>query len=155
MVILFSKPGFANEFKIQLLYFDDADGNDASILENVGNLLSLVNVFQNDQVHSLNTLIVSSGDNVKPGPRFHAAKENVVKKITGSNEPGHGDIANLNAMGVQASGIGIQDFASGVRDLQDAISADGASTAYFPHLAMNIDFSKEKGFETGKDGEYI
>ena len=96
------------------------------------NSSSLVNVFQNDQVHSLNTLLVNSGDNIKPGPRFHAAKENVVKKITGSNEPGHGDIAILNAMGVQASGIGIQDFASGVRDLQDAISADGASTAYFP-----------------------
>ena len=52
-------------------------------------------------------------------------------------------------MGVEASDIGIQDFASGVRDLQDAISADGASTAHFPHLAMNIDFSKEKGFEIG------
>ena len=102
-------------------------------------------------MHSLNTLLVSSGDNIKPGPRFHAAKENVVKKITGSNEPGHGDIAILNAMGVQASGVGIQDFASGVVDLQDAILADGTSTAHFPHLAMNIDFSKEKGFEIGKE----
>ena len=52
-------------------------------------------------------------------------------------------------MGVEASDIGIQDFASGVRDLQDAISADGASTAHFPNLAMIIDFSKEKGFEIG------
>lgn len=155
MVILFSKPVFADEFTIQLLHFGDADGNDASILENMENFSSLVNAFQNDPVHGLNTLLVSSGDNIKPGPRFHAAKENVVKKITGSNEPGHGDIAIFNAMGVQASGIGIQDFASGVGDLQDAILADGASTAHFPHLAMNIDFSKEKGFEVGKDGEFI
>ena len=152
MVILFSKPVFANEYTIQLLHFGDADGNDASILENMENFSSLANAFQNDPVHGFNTLLVSYGANIKPGPRFHAAKENVVKKITGSNEPGHGDIAIFNAMGVQASGIGIQYFASGVGDLQDAILADGASTAHFPHLAMNIDFSKEKGFEVGKDG---
>ena len=140
------KPGFANEFTIRLLHFGDTAGDGASILENVENFSSLVNVFQNDKAYSLNTLLVSSGDTIKPGPRFHVAKENVVKKIAGSNEPGHGDIAILNAIGVQASGIETQDFASGVRDLQDATLADGASTADFPHLAMNKDFSKEKGF---------
>ena len=70
----------ANEFTIQLLHFGDADGNDASILENMENFSSLVNAFQSDPVHGLNTLLVSSGDNIKLGPRFHAAKENVVKK---------------------------------------------------------------------------
>ena len=154
MIILFSKPVFANEYTIQLLHFGDADGNDASILENMENFSSLVNAFQNDPVHGLNTLLVSSGDNIKPGPRFHAAKENVVKKITGSNEPGHGDIAILNAMGVQdlVSELGFWIRSSGFKD---AILADGTSTAHFPHLAMNIDFSMEKGFEIGKDGEFI
>jgi 2',3'-cyclic-nucleotide 2'-phosphodiesterase (5'-nucleotidase family) len=57
-------------------------------------------------------------------------------------------------MGVDASGLGIQDFAAGIDDLQDAIAADGKSTARFPHLAVNIDFSNEKDFKIGKNGEF-
>ena len=64
VLILFSKPVFANEFTIQLLHFGDADGNDASILENMENFSSLVNAFQSHPVHGLNTLLVSSGDNI-------------------------------------------------------------------------------------------
>ena len=44
-----------------------------------------------------------SGDNILPGPRFYAAEQRPVRILTGSNEPGHADIALLNEMGVQAS----------------------------------------------------
>ena len=154
-LIFNSKSIVANNFTLQLLHFSDIDGNDASILENVENFSVLVNSFKNNPVYGPSTLLVSSGDNLKPGPRFYAAKEKIVQKITGSNEPGHGDIAILNELGIQASGLGIQDFAAGVENLQNAIEADGASTARFPHLAVNINFSNEKDFQIGRNGDFV
>ena len=154
-LIFNSKSIVANNFTLQLLHFSDIDGNDASILENVENFSALVNSFKNNPVYGPSTLLVSSGDNLKPGPRFYAAKEKIVQKITGSNEPGHGDIAILNELGIQASGLGIQDFAAGVENLQNAIEADGASTARFPHLAVNINFSNEKDFQIGRNGDFV
>jgi len=155
LTLFFSSKIVAKDFTIQILHFSDLDGNDASILENVSHFSALVNAFKNDPVHVGNTLLLSSGDNLKPGPRFYAGKEKLLKEITGSNEPGHGDIAILNEMGIQASSIGIQDFAAGVSALQGAISGDGITTARFPHLAVNIDFSTEKNFDLGKNGEEV
>jgi len=42
-----------------------------------------------------------SGDNILPGPRFYAAEQRPVRILTGSNEPGHADIALLNEMVVK------------------------------------------------------
>ena len=79
-LIFNSKSIVANNFTLQLLHFSDIDGNDASILENVENFSALVNSFKNNPTYGSSTLLVSSGDNLKPGPRFYAAKEKIVQK---------------------------------------------------------------------------
>ena len=79
--------------------------------------------FKTDPVYGPNTLFVSSGDNILPGPRFYAAEQQPVRNLTGSNEPGHADIALLNEMGVQASALGNHEFDVGPGELADAIKA--------------------------------
>ena len=64
-----------------------------------------------------------SGDNILPGPRFYAAEQRPVRILTGSNEPGHADIALLNEMGVQSSALGNHEFDVGPGELADAIKA--------------------------------
>ncbi len=154
-ILLFSKVIFANSFTLQLLHFSDVDGNDSSVLENIEYFGALVDAFKGDPVYGPNTLLVSAGDNIKTGPRFYAASDRSIKSLTGSDEPGHADIAMLNAMGVQVSTFGIQDFAVGPGDLKDAIEADGKATARFPYLAANIDFSMDKSFKIAENGQLV
>ena len=80
LTLFFSSKIVAKDFTIQILHFSDLDGNDASILENVSHFSALVNAFKNDPVHGKNTLLLSSGDNLKPGPRFYAGKEKQLKE---------------------------------------------------------------------------
>ena len=42
-----------------------------------------------------------SGDNILSGSRFYAVEQRPVRILTGSNEPGHADIALLNEMVVK------------------------------------------------------
>ena len=108
--------------------------------------------FKSDPVCGPNTLFVSSGDNILPGPRFYAAEQRPVRNLTGSNEPGHADIALLNEMGVQASALGNHEFDVGRGELANAIKVDGTCTAQFLYLAINIDFSKDEDFQIGRNG---
>ena len=145
----------ANSFTLQLLHFADIDGNEQSALASVDEFAALVGAFKTDPVYGPNTLFVSSGDNILPGPRFYAAEQRPVRNLTGSNEPGHADIALLNEMGVQASALGNHEFDVGPGELADAIKADGTYTAQFPYLAINIDFSKDEDFQIGGNGLMI
>jgi hypothetical protein len=103
---LLSTPVYAGEFTLQLLHFADVDGNEQSALSSVDEFSALVDAFRRDPVHGPNTLFVSSGDHIIQGPRFYAAEQRPVRALTGSNEPGHADIAFLNAMGVDAAADG-------------------------------------------------
>ena len=60
-------------FTMQLLHVSDADGSDQTTLNSIANLSGLVAKFKAD--YADNTLVVSSGDNYIPGPRFNAANQ--------------------------------------------------------------------------------
>lgn len=141
------------DYTLQLLHFADVDGNDQTALNSVDEFSALVNAFKNDSTYGAATLLVSSGDNIIPGPRFYAAEQSAVKAVTGSDEPGHADIALLNALGVQASAVGNHELDAGPAELADAIRADDSATATFPYLAVNIDWSGESDFGDGRDVE--
>jgi 2',3'-cyclic-nucleotide 2'-phosphodiesterase (5'-nucleotidase family) len=129
----------------------------------VRNFSALVNgLSQGQHIRGPNTLVLSSGDNIIPGPRFYAAEQNAVRSVTGSNEPGHADIAFLNAMGVKASALGNHELDAGPGELADAISSEERNGvvfpgATFPFLAANIDFSTEGDFAdlVGTDGDSV
>ena len=137
------------DFTLQLLHFADIDGNEEIALGAVDEFSALINGFKADREYGTATLVVSSGDNIIPGPRFYASEQKPVRKVTGSNEPGHVDIAFLNAFGVVASALGNHDLDAGPGELADAMqeeSKDGVEFpgAQFPYLAANIDFSTDK-----------
>ena len=141
-------------FNLQLLHFADIDGDEDAALNNIEKFSAVVNGFRIDSQYGKSTLLVSSGDNIIPGPRFYAAEQDAVKNITGSDEPGHADIAFLNELGVAASAVGNHELDAGPGEFADAVKADnGSQKAAFPFLAANIDFSKESDFGDGKDVE--
>lgn len=150
------------DFTLQLLHFADIDGNEERALSSVDEFSALVNAFKNDATYGNSTLVVSSGDNIIPGPRFYAAEQKPVRAVTGSNEPGHADIAFLNYLGVKASAMGNHDLDAGPGELVDAMSSeskDGVTFpgATFPYLSANLDFSTDRDASEimGTNGENV
>lgn len=138
---------------IQLLHFADVDGNESAALGSVADFSALVNGFRNDPVHGLNTIVVSSGDNIIPGPRYSLAGDPLVTAVTGGSARGHADIAFLNELGVVASAVGNHELDQGPTEFAMAIAADGTfDGAQFPHLSANLDFGSERSFSVGRDG---
>lgn len=141
-------------YNLQLLHFSDIDGNEDLALNNLDEFSSVVDGFRKDEKYGKSTLLVSSGDNIIPGPRFYAAEQDEVSDLTGSNEPGHADIAFLNELEIAASAIGNHELDAGPGEFADAVKADNSSQkAKFPHLSVNIDFSRDNDFGPGKDVE--
>ncbi len=129
-------------FTLQLLHISDADGSDTTVLNSVASLSGLVHRFRNQ--YPQQTLLVSSGDNYIPGPRFNAANDSSLTALLGKPEVGRADIAILNALGVQASAIGNHELDLGTKQFTDLIKPDGAwGGAKFPYLAYNTDFSQD------------
>lgn len=136
------------DFKLQLLHFADMDSSETQFMGNVENFSAILNALRNE--HPNNTLVLSSGDNFIPGPRF-AAAENSKFNLTEVRVAGKGraDIAILNAMGVQASAVGNHDLDAGTEDFAKLISAQGGwAGATFPYLSQNLDFSTDKNVKT-------
>lgn len=124
-------------FSLQLLHFADVDG--AGGVDDVRNFSALVDGFRTE--YPDNTLVLSSGDNLIPGPEFFAAGDAAMADVLVPGN-GHAHIAWLNAMGVQASVVGNHDLDAGVEDFAELISTDGDwPGAQFPYLSANIDFS--------------
>jgi len=145
--------GESNQFTLQLLHFADVDGNEATALSNVDEFSALVSAFQGDPMFGANTVTVSSGDNIIPGPRYFAAENGDVRSFTGSNEPGHADHFLLNAFGVQASAIGNHELDQGPGEFFDSTTSESRGNAtfpgtLFPYLAANIDFSGDGDLST-------
>lgn len=147
-------------FTLQLLHVSDADGSDTTALNSVANLSGLINQFRAQYPEQ--TLIVSSGDNVIPGPRFNAAdNQAAMRSILGREGVGRGDIAMLNAMGIQASALGNHELDSGTGPFKDlvAVQSSGGQVvwpgAQFPYLSFNTDFSRDINTAsiTGTNGE--
>lgn len=153
----------SNTFTLQLLHYADVDGNEDVALDAVDEFSGLVNGLKNDPKYGANTLFVTSGDIIIPGPRFYAAEDNKVRRLTGSNEPGHLDVFFANKMGVHASAIGNHELDAGPGELHDAAFSSESNNGVlfpgseFPWLATNIDFSQDFDFQgsIGTDGDNI
>ncbi|MEM6930473.1 MAG: bifunctional metallophosphatase/5'-nucleotidase, partial [Myxococcota bacterium] len=151
------EPPVAAAFTLQLLHFADVDSNEATALSNIPDFSALVDGFSNDATYGDVSILVSSGDNVIPGPRWFAAENSSVRSISGSNEPGHADHYIMNQLGVVASVIGNHELDQGPGEFADAIQAESGGGAdfpgaQFPYLAANIDFSAEDDLTVGDAG---
>lgn len=136
-------------FTMQLLHVSDADGSDQTTLNSIANLSGLIAKFKADFAD--NTLVVSSGDNYIPGPRFNAANDGSLTTLLGAAEVGRADIAFLNAIGVQASALGNHELDLGPKQFADIIKTSGAwKGAQFPYLAYNVDFTKDSNTSGSK-----
>ncbi len=149
-----------SNFVLQLLHYADVDSNEDRALQNVDDFGSLIRIFKNDATYGENSLIVTSGDIIIPGPRYFAAENNDLRALTGSNEPGHVDILFANSFGVMASAVGNHELDQGPGEFADAISSESRGDitfpgAEFPFLASNLDFSAESDFIIGVDGSEV
>lgn len=133
----------ADALQLQLLHFADIDGGGTLALGHVANFSALVASFRNEMPDT--TLLISSGDNYVAGPLYQASNDPAMAEITGSAGVGRGEIAFLNAMGVDVSAVGNHDLDGGPEEFSDIIQPDqnGWPGARFPWLAANLDFSSE------------
>ena len=136
------------DFTLQLLHFADIDGNEEIALSSIDEFSALVEAFKADGNYGPSTLVVSSGDNIIPGPRYFAGEQGTVRAVTGSNEPGHTDIAFLNYMGVKASAMGNHDLDTGTGEFADSIQSESSKGvefpgSLFPYLSSNLDWSTD------------
>tara|TARA_A100001391_G_scaffold172672_1_gene134238 strand:+ start:7282 stop:9327 length:2046 start_codon:yes stop_codon:yes gene_type:complete len=130
-------------FQLQLLHFADMDGATGA-LQNVRPFSAVLAALR--ATHPDHTLVLSSGDNYIPGPRYFAANDDAMNAVPGVAVAGNGraDIAMLNAMGLQASAVGNHDLDGGTGEFATIIGAEGNySGAGFPYLSANLDFSAD------------
>lgn len=129
--------------QLQLLHFADVDGGGTLALEHVAEFSALVSSFRGEMPD--NTVLISSGDNYIPGPLYQASNDPAMAEVIGSPGVGRGEIAFLNAMGVDASAVGNHDLDGGPDEFAEIIRPDqrGWSGSLFPWLAANLDFSSE------------
>lgn len=137
-------------FTLQVLHAADMDGSSGA-LENVENFSAILAGFRSQ--FPKNTLVLSSGDNFVPGPRYFAANDPTAQVVLGVPGNGRGDIALLNAMGFQASALGNHELDHGTGGLAAIIGSesDGAAAypgAAFPYLASNVDFTTDENLSS-------
>ena len=130
------------EFILQLLHASDMDG-EAGSLDNVENFSAILDGFRRQFPGA--TLVLSSGDNFIPGPRFFAASDEANAPVLGVPGQGRGDIALLNAMEFQASALGNHELDLGTGVFASIVrAAIGESGTYpgalFPYLSSNLGF---------------
>jgi 5'-nucleotidase / UDP-sugar diphosphatase len=125
---------------VQILHASDFEGGIPALEDAVG-FSSVLNALRAE--FPTNTLVLSSGDNYIPGPFFTssadpAAPYNGVK--------GRGDIAILNAFGIQASACGNHEFDDNTAQFASMLRADSAvgyAGTLFPYLSANLDFNAD------------
>ena len=133
-------------FTLQLLHAADMDSA-VGALENVDNFSAMLDGFRRQFPN--NTLVLSSGDNYVPGPRYFAAGDDVNDALLGISGNGRGDVAFLNAMGFQASALGNHELDLGTAAFASVIGSetdDGRTYigAMFPYLSANLDFTADE-----------
>ena len=133
-------------FTLQLLHASDMDGA-VGALDNVENFSAILEGFRTQ--YPARTLVLSSGDNFIPGPRFFAASDETNDPVLGVSGDGRGDIALLNAMGFQASALGNHELDRGTGSFASIISAEVRDNgvypgALFPYLSSNLDFNEDE-----------
>ena len=144
--------GAAAAFTLQLLHAADFDGATGA-LDNVEPFSALLDAFRAERPDE--TLVLSSGDNYIPGPRFFAAEDESLAPLLGVPGPGRADVAFLNAMGFRASAVGNHDLDAGTAGFagiigpddgadEDGLAAAPYPGASFPYLSSNLDFATDE-----------
>ena len=133
-------------FTLQLLHASDMDGSTGA-LQNVENFSAILSGFR-DQLPD-NTLVLSSGDNYIPGPRYYAAADAATEPLLGVAGNGRGDMALLNAMGFRASALGNHELDRGTAEFASTIAAEVGDNgtypgAMFPYLSSNLGFAADE-----------
>ena len=133
-------------FTLQLLHASDMDGATGA-LDNVETFSAMLDAFRSE--YSDNTLVLSSGDNYIPGPRFFAAGDSANDPVLGVSGDGRGDVALLNAMGFQASALGNHELDRGTGVFASIIGPETVDTgsysgAMFPYLSSNLVFTADE-----------
>ena len=136
-------------FTLQLLHASDMDDS-IEPLANIQGFSAVLDDFRRQLPD--NTLVLSSGDNYRPGPRYHAAADSRNAPVLGAPGAGRADIALLNAMGFQASAVGRQDVDRGAEAFAETISAEAGEGglypgAMFPYLSSNLAFDSDERLE--------
>ena len=154
-------------FELQILHGSDFEGGLLAATGTARNFAAVVDRLEDTYV---NSITVSSGDNFIPGP-FNASQSDPALRtpiqnayasilgipassLTGLREGAiRGDVAILNAIGIQASAVGNHDFDLGPVPLGDAtnlIKATGTAPTtissigtQFPYLSSNLNFAGE------------
>ena len=131
---------------LQLLHAADMDST-VGALGNVENFSAILDAFRRQFRN--NTVILSSGDNYVPGPRYFAAGDAANDAVLGVSGNGRGDIAFLNAMGFQASALGNHELDRGTGAFAATIGSeirDGRTYpgAMFPYLSSNLGFAGDE-----------
>ena len=139
------KADAGTRFTLQLLHASDMDGSTGA-LDNVENFSAILDAFRNQ--YPSNTLVLSSGDNFIPGPRYYAAADSANESILGVPGNGRGDIALLNAMGFQASAVGNHELDRGTAEFASIVASERRESgtypgARFPYLSSNLDFADD------------
>jgi 2',3'-cyclic-nucleotide 2'-phosphodiesterase (5'-nucleotidase family) len=147
-------------FQMQILHSSDMESGVAAVVD-APNYAAIVDKLED--LHN-NTLILSSGDNVLPGPFLSAGEDPSMQtalrstassyfKGTQAQRPalGRPDIAIMNIIGFNASALGNHEFDLGTGDLNGQIGVDIRSNgadkrwlgAQFPYVSSNLDFSND------------
>ena len=132
-----------SRFTLQLLHAADMDST-VGALGNVENFPAILDAFRRQFPN--NTVILNSGDNYVPGPRYFAAGDAANDAVLGVSGNGRRDIAFLNAMGFQASALGNHELDRGTGAFAATIGSetrDGRTYpgAMFPYLSSNLGFA--------------
>ncbi len=133
-------------FTLQLLHAADMDSA-VGALENVENFSAMLDGFRAQFPN--NTLVLSSGDNYVPGPRYFAAGDDANDALLGVSGNGRADVAFLNAMGFQASALGNHELDLGTGAFARIIASetdDGRTYpgTRFPYLSSNLEFTTDE-----------
>ncbi|MDS3861837.1 5'-nucleotidase C-terminal domain-containing protein [Thermosynechococcaceae cyanobacterium BACA0444] len=127
---------------LQILHASDFEAG-IPALEDAVNFSSVLNTLKREMPN--NTLVLSSGDNFIMGPFFSASADPQLRQLLGREGNGRGDIAIMNALGVQAAAWGNHEFDEGTGRISDLFVADekGYQGAKFPYLAANLNFEQD------------
>ena len=133
-------------FTLQLLHASDMDGTTGA-LRNVENFSAILSAFRSKYPNG--TLVLSSGDNWIPGPRYYAAADRANDPVLGVSGNGRGDVALLNAMGFHASALGNHELDRGTAEFASIVAAEarGDGTyvgSSFPYLSSNLVFADDE-----------
>ena len=136
VILLLGSVVSAAPLRLQILHSSDNESsfqNPNTLEPKILHYATIVDGLQKlADVESMESIHLTAGDHVIPGPFFQAAAE-----VPGLGAVGLADIAIYNTMGLTANGMGNHEFDGGI----DAF-AQMVDFANYPFLAVNLDFSQ-------------